>query len=96
MVLEGSDANFEFVGTISYFNPQRVGFLSVNDPSFQKSSIMFFPHDINKAELDGVKSGMKLRFRPHVEGQTTIATDLKIVNDEVEMSESSEKESIAS
>ena len=23
MVLEGSDANFEFVGTVSYFNPDR-------------------------------------------------------------------------
>ena len=93
MVLEGSDANFEFVGTVSYFNPQRVGWLSVNDPSFQKSSIMFFPHDIKKAELDDVRSGSKLRFRPHVEGQTTIATDLKLVNDDIEMNEPSEKES---
>lgn len=77
MVMEGSDANFEFVGTVSYFNPERVGWLSVSDPSFQKSSIMFFPHDVRAAELHDIKVGMKLRFRPRVEGETTIAADLK-------------------
>jgi len=84
MVLEGSEANFEFVGTVAYFNPERVGWLSVSDPSFQKSSIMFFPHDVRQASLNGIKPGMKLRFRPRVEGQTTIAADLKPVRvDEV-------------
>ena len=82
MVLEGSDANFEFVGTITHYNPERVGWLSVRDPSFQKSSIMFFPHDVRAAGLDQLKTGMDLRFRPRVEGQTTIATDLKLVPDE--------------
>ncbi|MEJ2347240.1 MAG: NERD domain-containing protein [Gammaproteobacteria bacterium] len=82
-VLEGSDANFEFVGTVSYFNPNRVGWLSVEDPSFQKNSIMFFPHDVREAGLTDIGSGVKLRFRPRVEGQTTIATDLKPVNERV-------------
>lgn len=77
MVLEGSDANFEFVGSVSYFNPERVGWLSVDDPSFQKSSIMFFPHDVRAAGLDDIRVGMQLRFRPQVEGETTIATNLK-------------------
>lgn len=77
MVLEGSDANFEFVGTVSYYNPERVGWLSVSDPSFQKSSIMFFPNDLVKAGLTKITVGSKLRFRPRVEGETTIAADLK-------------------
>jgi len=77
MVLEGSDANFEFSGTVSHYNPDRLGWLTVNDPAFEKSTIMFFPHDVKAAGLDGLKTGDSLRFRPRVEGHSTIATDLK-------------------
>ena len=77
MVLEGSDANFEFVGSVSHYNPDRVGWLTVNDPAFEKSTIMFFPHDVKAAGLDSLKNGDNLRFRPRVEGHSTIATDLK-------------------
>jgi hypothetical protein len=77
MVLEGSDANFEFSGTVSHYNPDRLGWLTVNDPAFEKSTIMFFPHDVKAAGLDGLKTGDNLRFRPRVEGHSTIATDLK-------------------
>ena len=77
MVLEGSDANFEFVGTVSYYNSERVGWLSVSDPSFQKSNIMFFPKDLVSAGLVNITVGSKLRFRPQVEGEATIAVDLK-------------------
>jgi ATP-dependent exoDNAse (exonuclease V) beta subunit len=80
MVLEGSDANFEFVGSVSHYNPDRLGWLTVNDPAFEKSTIMFFPHDVRAAGLDGLKVGDNLRFRPRVEGQSTIAADLKPVN----------------
>ncbi len=79
MVLEGSEANFEFVGTISHYNPDRIGWLTVNDPAFEKSAIMFFPHDVKRAQLEHLKAGDSLRFRARVEGQTTIATDLKPV-----------------
>ena len=77
MVLEGSDANFEFAGTVSHYNPDRLGWLTVSDPAFEKSSIMFFPNDVKAAGLDGLKTGDSLRFRPRVEGHATIATDLK-------------------
>jgi hypothetical protein len=77
MVLEGSDANFEFVGTVSHYNPERIGWLEVSDPAFGKSSIMFFPHDVESAGLKDLRSGDSLRFRLHIEGQTTIAADLK-------------------
>ena len=80
MVLEGSDANFEFVGSVSHYNPDRLGWLTVNDPAFEKSTIMFFPHDVRAAGLDGLKVGDNLRFRPRVEGHSTIAADLKPVN----------------
>ncbi|MFA9421590.1 MAG: NERD domain-containing protein, partial [Gammaproteobacteria bacterium] len=79
MVLEGSDANFEFAGTVSHYNPDRLGWLTVNDPAFEKSTIMFFPHDVKAAGLDGLKTGDNLRFRPRVEGHSSIATDLKLL-----------------
>ncbi len=82
MVLEGSDANFEFAGIVSHYNPDRLGWLTVDDPAFEKSTIMFFPHDVKAAGLDGLKTGDKLRFRPRVEGHSSIATDLKLVKPE--------------
>jgi hypothetical protein len=78
MVLEGSDANFEFAGIVSHYNPDRLGWLTVNDPAFEKSNIMFFPHDVKAAGLEGLKTGDKVRFRPCVEGYSSIATDLKL------------------
>ncbi len=87
MVLEGSDANFEFAGIVSHYNPDRLGWLTVNDPAFEKSTIMFFPHDVKTAGLDGLKTGDKLRFRPRVEGFSSIATDLKLLNSEREQDE---------
>jgi hypothetical protein len=80
MVLEGSEANFEFVGTVSHYNPDRIGWLEVSDPAFEKSSIMFFPHDAKSAGLENLKSGDSLRFRLHTEGQVTIAADLKLMD----------------
>jgi hypothetical protein len=91
MVLEGSEANFEFVGSVSHYNPDRLGWLTVNDPAFEKSSIMFFPHDVSAAGLEGLKTGDNLRFRPRVEGQTTIATDLKAVSGELSLDDTVSK-----
>ena len=80
MVLEGSDANFEFVGTVSHYNPERVGWLEVDDPAIEKNSIMFFPHDARQAGIDRLQSGDSVRFRLRVEGRTTIAADLKLMD----------------
>ncbi len=77
MVLEGSNADFEFSGTVAHYNPERVGWLSVDDPAFQKGNIIFFPHDVKKAGIAVLKVGMKLKFRPRVEGLATIACDLR-------------------
>ena len=77
MVLEGSAADYEFVGTVTHYNPHRVGWLSVDDPAFQKASVMFFPHDVVRAGLPTLRAGTRVRFRPRVEGPATIATDLR-------------------
>lgn len=79
LVLEGSKADFEFAGRVTHYNPERVGFLTVDDPAFQQSSVMFFPNDVNKASLGELKVGAKVKFRPRVEGHVTIACDLALV-----------------
>ena len=82
VVIEGSSADFEFAGTVTHWNRDRVGFLSVEDQAFQKSSIMFFPSDVARAGITDLKVGTKLIFRPRAEGSTTIACDLRPVLDD--------------
>jgi hypothetical protein len=77
VVLGGSPSDFEFSGTVTHYNPDRVGILKVKDPAFQKSSILFFPHDVKKASINELKVGVKLKFRPKIEGRMTVAADLK-------------------
>lgn len=76
LVLEGSKSDFEFSGKITHYNPDRVGWLSVDDPAFEQGNIMFFPNDVRKAELGSLRVGMRIKFRPRVEGSATIACDL--------------------
>jgi hypothetical protein len=79
LVLEGSKADFEFSGRIAHYNPERVGWITVDDPAFTQGSIMFFPHDVRAANLGELKEGVKIKFRPKVEGHVTIACDLTLV-----------------
>jgi len=82
LILEGSEKDFEFTGTVNHYNPDRVGWLTVSDSGFQKSSIMFFPHDVKKSGLgEKIKVGMKVKFRPRLEGSTSIACDIKLLED---------------
>jgi len=78
VVLEGGVSDYEFMGKVIHYNPDRIGWLSVEDPSFPKGTVMFFPTDVEKAKLEKLKIGDKIRFRPRIEGQATIACDLKI------------------
>ena len=68
---------FSFAG---YYNPERMGMLKVQDPTFEKTTIQFFPSDIEKAGIKNIKIGSKIRFRPRLEGQLTIACDLILVD----------------
>jgi hypothetical protein len=80
LVLEGSSADFEFSGKVSHWNPDRVGWITVDDPGFRQGSVMFFPHDVARADIGALKVGTKLKFRPRVEGFVTIATDLMLAS----------------
>ena len=76
LVIDSKAALHEFVGTVTWYDPQRVGWLSIAGQNLAKSSIMFFPHDVEQAGLE-IKIGQKLRFTPRNEGQAMIATDLQ-------------------
>lgn len=76
MTIDNSEGDFEFSGTVTHYNPERVGWLSVEDPAFEQGSVMFFPHDVGKSSLAEIKVGTKVKFRPRVEGNATIACDL--------------------
>ncbi len=79
LVLGGSDKDFEFSGTVSYYNPLRCGWITVEDAAFGKNSILFFPSDVTKSGLtDQIKVGTKLRFRPALEGYVSIASHLRL------------------
>lgn len=79
LVLESAQSDHEFAGRVTHYNPDRVGWLTVDDPTFQQSNVMFFPNDVAKSDIGELKVGMKLKFRPRVEGQVTIACDLAMV-----------------
>lgn len=79
LVIDSKAALHEFVGTVTWYDPQRVGWLSVAGQNLSKSSIMFFPHDVKKAELK-ISIGQKLRFTPRNEGYAMVATDLQAMD----------------
>jgi hypothetical protein len=78
LTLEGPLHDFELVGKITHWNPERLGWLAVEESGFKQGGVMFFPHDIRNAGLPGVKVGDQLKFRPRIEGFLTIAADLKL------------------
>jgi hypothetical protein len=78
MIINGADSDFEFTGVVTHYNPERVGWLSVEDPAFEQGNVMFFPHDVSMSELKDLTVGTKVKFRPRAEGHATIASDLKL------------------
>ena len=76
LVIDRQAVLHEFIGTVTWYDPQRVGWLSVAGQHLAKSHIMFFPHDAKQANLD-IKIGQKLRFTPKNEGHTVVASDLQ-------------------
>lgn len=79
MVVDGSQADFEFSGRVIHYNPERLGLLAVDDPGFSQGNVMFFPSDVERAKIAELKPGTRLKFRPRVEGHITIASDLALV-----------------
>jgi len=80
VILDRSGADHELLGEVVHYNPERVGVLSIDDPSFERNSVLFFPADVELAKIGSLRQGDKLRFRPRVEGRITIACDLRIVS----------------
>ncbi len=80
MIISDTQSGFEFSGTVTHYNPERMGLLKVSDPGFKTGQIMFFPSDIAASgiSLESLKVGVKLKFRPRVEGYITVATDLQL------------------
>lgn len=78
LIIDSNVMLHEFVGTVTWYDPQRVGWLSVAGQNLSKSNIMFFPHDVESAGLK-IHIGQKLRFTPKTEGYTVIASDLQAV-----------------
>lgn len=79
MVVDRSEEDFMFSGRVTHFNPERMGWLQVDDPSFSTSGIMFFPSDVKGAGITGLKVGQRIKFRPRSEGGVTIACDLGVI-----------------
>ncbi len=80
IVIDSSEFGVDLVGEVVHYNPERVGWLKVEDPKFAKANVMFFPSDLAKARIRDVKPGDHLSFRPRVEGHATIATDLGLLS----------------
>ncbi|MDE3268653.1 MAG: NERD domain-containing protein [Pseudomonadota bacterium] len=66
----------DFVGTIIYYDAQRIGWLQVLGQNHYKSMVMFFPHDVRHAGI-AVEVGKKIRFTPRNAGYVIVASDLK-------------------
>ncbi len=80
VVVDSNDSDYELLGNVVHYNPDRIGWLEVNDPKYSHSNVMFFPSDVDKAKLKNLKVGDQLRFRARVEGPGMIACDLAKVD----------------
>lgn len=78
MIIDGSGSEQEMTGVVTHYDPERVGFLSVDDRS-RRGNVMFFPHDVNEAAIAGLRVGTRLKFRQRQEGTATIAINLQII-----------------
>ncbi|WP_176737061.1 NERD domain-containing protein [Oligoflexus tunisiensis] len=79
LVIGENSHDHAYAGTVSYFNPERLGWLTVEDPSLQRSTLMFFPCDLKDISKDKIEVGTRLSFRVRLEGFAPIATDLKLI-----------------
>ena len=77
LTIEGPLHDFELVGKVTHWNPDRLGWLAVEESGFKQGGVMFFPHDVRQGGISRIKVGDRIRFRPRIEGFMTIASDLK-------------------
>lgn len=77
MVVGETKSDHLYSGTVSYYNPDRLGWITVEDESLQRSSLMFFPSDLKTAGIEDIIVGSRLAFRVRLEGFAMVAGDLK-------------------
>jgi hypothetical protein len=78
LVIEGTIADTKIKGIVTHYNADRVGIIKVEDPGFEKRQMLFFPKDVEASGLTDIKVGVRLIFRPKLEGQLTIASELAL------------------
>ena len=52
----------------------------ISSENYQSKNILIFPNDVELADIgEDISVGMKIRFRPRVEGNLTYASDIRLV-----------------
>lgn len=92
MVVDQSSSDSVLEGSVVYYDPDRFGWIKVEDPAYKGGHIMFFPHDIKKSGYYRLKVNDRLRFATRVEGYTTVAYNVSLAeggeSDQPELSRS--------
>jgi hypothetical protein len=76
MVLDAEDRPGEFSGTVSHYNPGRLGILEISSEDNLGKTILVLPSDVERAGLKSLTKGQILRFRIRSEGGVATATSL--------------------
>jgi hypothetical protein len=77
LVIDRTDDIFETEGVVTFYDPDRMGALSVDDGREGKRSFFFFPFDLERAGLSQVGVGSRLLFRPRQVGDLMVASDFR-------------------
>jgi superfamily I DNA/RNA helicase len=78
----GDDSsNHSYIGTISYFNPDRLGWIKIEENSGQSNHILFLSSDVKHLSRENLKIGSKLSFRVKQEGFISIAVDIQMLGE---------------
>jgi hypothetical protein len=77
LVIDRSEDVFETEGVVTFFDPDRMGSLVVDDGREGKRSFLFFPYDLVRAGLLNVGVGSRLMFRPRQVGDVLVASDFR-------------------
>lgn len=72
-------ADYHYLGRVTHFNSNRYGMLTVDDPTFERGRIMFFPADIERSLHKQIKAGTQLKFRPVQDGDILVASELELL-----------------
>ena len=78
LVIDRSEDVFETEGVVTFYDPDRMGALVVDDGRDGKRSFVFFPYDLERAGLQDVGVGSRLLFRPRQVGDLLVASDFRV------------------